>query len=88
MYIFCLAILFAILLSAKFSVSAGVGVCRWTIYDRSVRIEVYFWRFLNNPPNSDSVAEAMTLRMMLHSTCMGPFYWGIAYIRVFLGSQA
>ena len=45
-------------------------------------MEVTFWKFSNNPPNSDSVADVMTSLMILHSTCTGKFYGGIAVIGV------
>ena len=43
---------------------------------RDVLVAVAFWHFSNNPPNSASVADAMTFLIMLHSTCIGAF-WGI-----------
>ena len=46
-------------------------------------MDVSVWQFSNCPPNSDSVADAMTFLIMLHSTCTGPFSGGIACIRVF-----
>ena len=46
-------------------------------------MDVALWQFPNNPPNYVSVADAMTFLGMLHSTCTGPFYGGIAFIGVF-----
>ena len=45
---------------------------------------VAFWQFSRNPPNLDSVADAMAFLMILHSTCTGLFYGGIAVIGVLL----
>ena len=61
------------LFSAVFSVATGVGGCWWPIYARSILVDVAFWQFSNNPPNYDSVADAMTFLIMLNSTCTGPF---------------
>ena len=36
-----------------FSVAAGVGGCEWLVSAREVCIDVVFWEFSNNPPNSD-----------------------------------
>ena len=43
---------------------------------------VAFWQFSNNPPNSASVADAITFLIILHSTCTGLFSGGIACIVV------
>ena len=45
-------------------------------------LEQFSWKFSNSPPNSAPVADAMKFLMMLHSTCTGPFYWGIYVIGV------
>ena len=37
-------------------------------------MDVAFWQLSNNPPNYDSVADAMTFLIMMHSTCTGSFY--------------
>ena len=63
--------------SAVFSVSTGVGGCWWPIYARSILVDFAFWQFSNNPPNYDSVDDARTFLIMLHSTCTGPFSGGI-----------
>ena len=70
------------LFAVVFSVSTGVGGCWWPIYVRAVLIDVAFRKFSNNPPNSDSVADATTFLIMLHSTCTGPFSGGISCIGV------
>ena len=71
-----------ILFAAVFSVATGVGDCRWTIYTSSVLMDVSFWHFSNDPSNYTSVADAITLLIMLHSTCNGPFWGGIDCIGV------
>ena len=45
-------------------------------------MDVYFCHLSNNPPNSNSVADAITFLIMLHSTCTGKFYGGIYCIGV------
>ena len=69
--------------SALSSVSTGVGGCWWPISVRDVLMDVAFWQFSNNPPNSDSVADAITFLIMMHSACTGPFSRGIYCIGVF-----
>ena len=71
------------LFSAVLSVVTGVGGCWWPISYRVVLMDVAFWQFSNNPPNSDSVADTMTFIIVLHSTCTGPFYGGFSFIGVF-----
>ena len=66
------------LFAAELYIATRVGDCGWTIYVRIVQIEVGFWKFSNNPPHSDSVTEAIMLRMILHSTCIVPFDWVIS----------
>ena len=73
---------------AKLSVATTVGGCGWPVSDRAVHMEVNFGKFSNSPPNSASMIEAMTLRMMIYSTCMGPFSWRIFKIGVFYWSRA
>ena len=53
-----------------------------TIYARAVLVAVAFWKFSNNPPNSASVADAMTFIIVLHSTFTVPFSKGIYFIGV------
>ena len=45
-------------------------------------MDVAFWKFSNNPPNHDSVTDAMAFLMIMHSTCTGPFSVGISVIGV------
>ena len=71
--IFCFAVPFTMLFVAVLSVAAGVGGCEWPIYDREVCMDVAFWKFSNNPPNSDSVANAITFLIMLNYICNDPF---------------
>ena len=47
-------------------------------------MDVAFWYFSNNSPNSASVADSMAFLMILHSTCTGSFSGGIAFIGVSL----
>ena len=69
---------------AVFYVATVSGGCWWPISDRAVLVDVAFWQFSNNPPNSDYVDFDVTFLIMLHSTCTGPFYGGI-YCIVVLG---
>ena len=64
-------------------VATGVGGFVCHISTRVVRVEVVFWQFSNIPPNSASVVEVMTLRMILNYTFIGSFTWGIAEIGFF-----
>ena len=73
-----------VILAAVLSVFTGIDGCIWSIYDRAVRMDVAFWQFSNNPPNSTSVADSMMSIMILNSTCTGPFYGVIFIIGVFL----
>ena len=70
------------LFAAVLSVSTGVVGCWWPISDKAVLMEVYFWQFSNKPTSSASVADAITLLMMPHSTFTGPFSGGIFWICV------
>ena len=45
-------------------------------------MDVAFWQFSNNPPNSASVAYSMKFLTMLHYICTGPFYREIDFIGV------
>ena len=65
-----------------FSVATGVGGCGCPIYARAVLMNVAFWLFSNNPPNSASVDYAITFLIMMNSTCTGPFFRGIDCIGV------
>ena len=68
--------------NAVLYVAGGVGGYGWTISAMVILVDVAFWQFSNNPPNSDSVDDAMTFLIMLHSTCTGLFSGGIACIGV------
>ena len=65
-------------------VATYLGGCGWTIYAITVRMDVSFWKFSKNPPNSASVDDAMMFIMVLHSTCTGPIFGGITVISVLL----
>ena len=71
--IFCFDIPFTVLFSAVLSFDTDVCNCERTISDRALCMDVYFWKFSNNPPNSDSVIDAVVFIMILHSTYTGPF---------------
>ena len=64
------------------SVATGVGGCWWPIYSRASLMDVAFWKFSSCTPKYDSVANAITSIIMLHSTCTGTFYGGIDCISV------
>ena len=66
------------------SVATGVGGCGWPIYTMTVRMDIYFWYFSNNPPNPASLGDVMRFLVILYFTCPGPFYWGIYVIDVVL----
>ena len=70
------------LFSALLVIATGVGGCEWTISDREIHMDVSFWQFLNNPPNSASVTDTMVFLMIIHSTCTGQFSRGIVVIGV------
>ena len=78
--LFCFPIPFTMIFPAVLSVTTGVGGCGRTIYARAVRMNVAFCQFSKNPPNSVSVDDEIPFIMILHSTCNGPFYWGISVI--------
>ena len=80
----CFAIPFTMLFAYVLSVSTGVGGCGWPISTREFLMDVYFWKFSNNPPNSASMADAMTFLVILNYTYNGPFSGGIAVIGVLL----
>ena len=79
---FCFDITFTMLFAAVLSIATGVCGCEWLISARAVRIDVAFWQFSNNPPNSASMADSMAFLIMLHYTCTGPFSRDIACIGV------
>ena len=64
-------------------VANSVGDCGWPIPAWDVLMDVAFWKFSNNPPNYDSVSDAMTFFIVLHSTCTGTFFEVIYGIGVF-----
>ena len=70
------------LFAGVLSVATGVVGCEWPISVRSFCMDVTFCNFLNNPPNSASMADAMISLVILYFTCTGPFYGGIAVIGV------
>ena len=78
--IFCFDILFTMIFAALLYVATGVVGCEWPISARSFWIDFVSWKFSNNPPNSDSVPDAMSFLIMLHYTCTGTFSVGIACI--------
>ena len=45
-------------------------------------MDVALWKFSDYPPSSDSMDDALTFLIMLHSTCTGTFSKGIACIGV------
>ena len=67
------AVTLKMLFAAILSLATSVGGCGCTISAREVGMVVDFWEFSNNPPNSASMAYAMTFHIMIHSTCTGPF---------------
>ena len=71
--IFCFAVPFTTLFSSAWSVATGIGGCWWNIYAREVHMDVAFWQFSNNLPNSSSVVDAMTFLIRMNSACTGPF---------------
>ena len=73
LYLFCFALPLTMLFVTAFFVTRNVGDCGWTIYARAVLIDFVFRKFSNNPPNSASMAEAMTFIVMLYYTCNGQF---------------
>ena len=65
-----------IIFAAVFSIATGFVDCWWPISARAVLMDVVFWKFSNNPPNSSYTADAITFLIMLHSICTGPFRGG------------
>ena len=80
---FCFAVPLTIIFAALLSIATGVGGCWWPISARAILMDVSFWKFSNNIPNSDTVTEVVTFMIILHSTCTGPFSGGIACIGLF-----
>ena len=80
--LFCFSVPLEILFAAVLSVATGVGGCWWSISARAVLMDIAFWRFSANAPNSDSVDDAMTVIIMLNFTCTGTFPGGISCISV------
>ena len=81
--IFCFAVQLTMLFDDVLSVSTSVGGFWWPIFTRAVLMDVALWKFLNNPLNSASVADAITFLIIPCYTCTGPFSGGIACIGVF-----
>ena len=84
--IFCFDIPITMLFAALLFVATDVGGGWWPISARVVLMDVTFWKFSNNPPNSTFMADAITFIIMLHSTYAGPFYDGISCIGVYFWS--
>ena len=82
LWIFFHASQLTMLFAAVLSVATGVGGCWWPISARYILLDVDFWQFSNNPPNSASLADAITFFIALYSTFIGPFSGGIACIVV------
>ena len=80
---FGFAVTFTMVFAAVSSVSTGVGGCEWPISARALQMDVAFWQFSNNFPNSASIADAVTYFMIMHSTCTGQFY-GFIFLLVCL----
>ena len=80
--IFCFFIPFTMLFVNVFSVATGVGGCEWPISARASRMDVVFWNFSDNPPNSASLDDSMIFFMMLHYTCTGLFSGETGFIGV------
>ena len=80
--LFRFALPLMMLFVAVLSVANGVGGCRWPVSDRAICMDVAFRQFSSNPFNSYPMADAIKFLVMLYSTCIGPFYWGIACISV------
>ena len=80
--LYCFDVPLTMLFVAILSVVAGDSGCWCPIFAKAVRVEVAFCWFSNKSPSSDSMNDAITFLMMLHSTCIGPFSGGISYIGV------
>ena len=75
-------ILSSMMFDAVLYVATIFGGCGWPISARAVLMDVAFWQFSNNTPISDPMANVMTFIIILHYTCTGTFYGGIACISV------
>ena len=82
MYLFCFIVTFTVLFANVLYISACVGGCEWPIFDRSVHMDVTFWKFSNNPINSASLYDSKKFLMILYSIFSGPFSDGISFICV------
>ena len=71
--IFCFSVPLTMMFDAILSVATSIGGCWWPICAREVLMDVTFCQFSNNPPNSNSVADAMTFLIILNYTCTGKF---------------
>ena len=80
MDLFCFTVSFTMLFASVWPVATIIGGCGWHIHYRAVRMDVAFWHFSNNPPNSVSVADSIIFLMILHSTRTGRFSRGIDFI--------
>ena len=80
--LFCFTVPLTILFAAVLSVATNVGGGWWPISDRAVLLAVAFWLLSNNPPNYNSLADAITLLIMLHFTFTGKFWGGVDCIGV------
>ena len=74
------------LIATMLSVTNGVGGSGWELYAKAICMDVEFWQFSNNLPDSDSVTDAMTFLTIIHSTCTGLFSGGIYDMGVLLMS--
>ena len=81
-YLLCFVVILKMLFADVLYVATGVGGYWWPIYSKAVFMDVAFWKFSNNPPNSTSVADAITFLIIMHSTCTGPFLGGLDFIGV------
>ena len=58
---FCFSVTLTMLFDSVLSVTTCVGGCGCPIFARDVLMDIAFWNFANNSPNSASMADAMTL---------------------------
>ena len=63
-------------------IATGVGDFWWPISARAILVDVDLWQFSKNPPSSDSLSDVITLLIILHYKCTGPFLGGISCIDV------
>ena len=64
----------------EFSGLRGVAGCLWSNVIKYYYMLIDFLPLLKVPRVSDSAAEYITLRIVLHSVCMGPFLSGLGSI--------